>query len=213
MDLVTLITSAGLLGITAVVFAETGLLLGFFLPGDSLLFTAGVLAAADVLPIGWLVVLTGAAAIVGDSVGYAIGRRVGPKLFTREDSIVFHRDHLLRAHAFFERYGAKAVVLARFMPIVRTFTPVLAGVGRMRYGVFLAYNVVGGILWAVGLPFLGYFLGNVIPDIDRYLLPMVIGIVAASIAPGVWHLLRNPTERAQTIAMLHRVWARVRTRT
>lgn len=209
MDLIELITTAGLLGITAVIFAETGLLIGFFLPGDSLLFTAGVLAAAGVFNVWHLVLLATAAAIVGDSVGYAFGRRIGPHVFTRGDSLLFHRDHLERSRRFFERHGAKAVVLARFMPIVRTFTPVLAGVGRMRYATFLTYNVIGGTLWAAGMPLLGYKLGRVIPAIDRYLLPIVLAIVLASVAPGAWHIFRDPAERVRTLALIQRVAQRI----
>ncbi|MBI4142409.1 VTT domain-containing protein [Candidatus Uhrbacteria bacterium] len=200
MELIDLIVGFGYIGIAAVIFAETGLLVGFFLPGDSLLFTAGFLASQGVFHVVVLVVIATIAAIVGDSVGYSIGRRMGPRIFSREDSFFFHRDHLVRAHRFYERHGAKTIVLARFMPIVRTFAPVLAGVGTMRYGTFLAYNIIGGVLWGVGLPLAGYWLGRAIPNVDRYLLPIILGIILLSIAPGIIHVLRNREDRERIIA-------------
>ncbi|MDO8463136.1 MAG: VTT domain-containing protein [bacterium] len=212
MDILNLITGAGLIGITLVIFAESGLLIGFFFPGDSLLFTAGVLASTGVFSIWWLLALATVAAIVGDSVGYAFGRHVGARLFTRRHSIFFHPEHIERSKRFFEKHGSKAIVLARFMPVVRTFTPMLAGVGRMRYPTFLLYNVIGGIIWATGVPFAGYALGQRIPNIDHYLAPIVIAIVLASIAPAAWHLLRDPAERAKAAAGLRAIRARMRRR-
>ena len=209
MDFVHLIIGFGYLGIAATVFAESGLFIGFFLPGDSLLFTAGFLASQDIFDIRVLAALCAVAAIAGDSVGYAFGRRVGPKLFTRSDSLIFHRDHLTRAQRFFARYGAKAVVLARFMPIVRTFTPVLAGVGNMQYRTFLAYNVIGGCAWAIGIPLAGYWLGRSIPNVDRYLFPIILGIIIASVMPGIVHLLRDHRSRAQLVVIIRSVVQRL----
>ena len=206
MDLIALIIGFGYVGIATVVFAESGLLIGFFLPGDSLLFTAGFLASQGVFDIGFLVTICAAAAIIGDSVGYAFGRRVGPKLFTREDSILFHRDHLDRAQRFFAHHGPKTLVLARFMPIVRTFAPILAGVGQMRYGHFLAYNVVGAAAWGVGMPLAGYWLGRTIPNVDRYLLPIILAIVVLSIAPSIVHVIRDPHLRARVWATARGAW-------
>ena len=208
MDLISAITSAGYLGIAAVIFAESGLLIGFFLPGDSLLFTAGFLASQGVFRIEVLVVVSVLAAISGDGVGYAIGHRIGPRLFTREDSFLFHRDHLVRARTFFERHGPKTIVLARFMPIIRTFVPMLAGVGEMRYATFLMYNIVGAGLWAAGLPLAGHWLGRVIPDVDRYLLPIILGIVVLSVAPTIVHVLRTPADRTRMISMIRRFFHR-----
>ncbi|MBI4449628.1 VTT domain-containing protein [Candidatus Uhrbacteria bacterium] len=212
MDLVHLIIGFGYLGITVVIFAETGLLVGFFLPGDSLLFTAGFLASQGVFDVRFLIALCAVAAIVGDSVGYAFGVRVGPRIFSREDSLLFHRDHLTRAQRFYEHHGPKAIVLARFVPFARTFVPILAGVGRMQYARFLTYNVVGGTLWAVGIPLLGYFLGRSIPGIDQYLLPIILLIIVLSVSPGIIHVLRNPQDRASIIAgirlLLRRVFGR-----
>jgi membrane-associated protein len=189
-NLPQLIAAVGHLGVFAIIFAESGLLVGFFLPGDSLLFTAGLLASQGYLNLPLLLVGSFAAAVFGDSVGYAFGARVGPRLFSRQDSLLFHRAHLERARRFFDRYGPRAIVLARFLPVVRTFTPILAGVGQMRYRTFLTYNLVGGAVWAVGVPLLGYWLGNAVPDADRYLLPVVAAIVLSSVIPPAVELWR-----------------------
>ena len=191
LDLQTVIQSVGYVGISAIVFAESGLLIGFFLPGDSLLFTAGFLASQDFFNIWLLCALTFACAAAGDSVGYAFGRKVGPMIFNREDSRFFHKGHLERARKFYENYGAKTIVIARFMPVVRTFAPIVAGVGAMRYRTFLAYNLIGGMLWAVGVTLLGYFLGSVIPDVDKYLLPVIGLIVFFSILPPIYHVWKE----------------------
>jgi membrane-associated protein len=171
-----LIRWGGYVLLVAIVFTETGLLIGFFLPGDSLLITAGLVAAAGGLDIWLLNALLTVAAVVGDSVGYAIGYRAGPRIFTREDSRWFSRSHLVRTREFYERHGGKTIVLARFIPIIRTFAPVVAGVGRMEYRRFLAYNILGGVGWVVSLTWAGYLLGRTIPDIGRY-IHIVIGIV------------------------------------
>ncbi len=190
-DLEELIRTVGYLGLFGIVFAETGLLIGFFLPGDSLLFTAGFLASQDYFNIWLLTLVCFVAAVTGDAVGYAFGRRVGRGLFQRPESRLFRPQHLLRAEAFFERHGGKAVVLARFLPVVRTFVPIIAGVGAMRYPRFALFNVIGGVLWAIGLPWAGYFLGNAIPNVDRYLLPIIAVIILASIAPTAFHIWRE----------------------
>lgn len=189
-----LIRWGGYAVLVAIVFAETGLLAGFFLPGDSLLVTAGLVAAADgPLHIGVLIGLLSAAAVAGDSAGYAIGYHIGPRLFTRDDSRWFHKDHLVRTQRFYERYGVKTIVLARFVPIIRTFAPTVAGVGRMRYRTFLTFNVVGGVGWVVSMTLAGFCLGRSIPDIERS-LHLVIGIVIVlSFLPIIreWHLSRR----------------------
>ena len=199
-DLPTLIETIGLAGIFLIVFAESGLLLGFFLPGDSLLFTAGFLASQEYLPIGALVAGCFIAAVLGDNFGYAFGRRFGPRVFQREKSRFFNPSNLEYARRFYERHGGKAIVLARFMPFIRTFAPILAGVGEMRYPVFLAYNVLGAFLWAVLLPLAGYSLGASIPNVDRYLLPIIAGIVVASVLPSLIHLIRHPETRRSAIS-------------
>src|SRR4051794_22471779 len=159
-----LISTFGLIGILTVVFAESGLLIGFFLPGDSLLFTTGLLVAGGTLlhqPLWLMCLLVSVAAVAGDQFGYLFGRRFGPSLFRRPDSRLFRQQNLTRAQGFFRRYGARSIVLARFVPIVRTFTPIVAGASRMQYRTFLIYNVIGGTLWACGVTILGYFLGQV----------------------------------------------------
>lgn len=191
VDLIALIQTIGYLGIFAIVFAESGLFFGFFFPGDSLLFTAGLLASQGFLDVRVLVILAMLGAILGDSVGYWFGAKVGPKIFTREDSFFFHKRHVERTHNFYLKYGAKAVVLARFVPIVRTFTPILAGVGTMPYGTFLKFNIIGGVLWGAGVTLLGYFLGTTIPGIEAYLLPIVIAIIVVSFIPILVELVKN----------------------
>ncbi|OHA15625.1 MAG: hypothetical protein A3G52_04005 [Candidatus Taylorbacteria bacterium RIFCSPLOWO2_12_FULL_43_20] len=183
LDPLFLIQTLGLIGVIAIVFAESGLFFGFFLPGDSLLFTAGFLASQGYFSIYYLVIGCVVAAILGDSVGYAFGRHVGPRIFVKEDSLFFHKDHLIKTKMFYEKHGSKSIVLARFVPIVRTFAPILAGVGEMRYWQFLRYNIIGGVVWATGLPFLGYYLGKTIPDVDKYLLPIIAVIILISILP------------------------------
>ena len=191
IDLPTLLRTAGYAGIFAIVFAESGLLIGFFLPGDSLLFTAGLLASQGVFDLYLLLPICFVAAVTGDAVGYTFGHRVGRRLFQREDSVWFHRRHLERAEAFFAEHGGKAIVLARFLPIVRTFTPIVAGMGSMPYPQFALFNFLGALLWAVGVTVAGYVLGHIVPDIDRYLLPIIGVIILASIAPGALHVWRE----------------------
>ena len=189
-----LIRIGGYVVITAIVFAETGLLIGCFLPGDSLLVTAGLVAAGEgTINIGVLVILLSLAAIAGDSTGYAIGYHLGPRIFSREDSRVFHKSHLVRTQRFYEQYGAKTIILARFMPIVRTFAPTVAGVGRMRYRTFLVFNVLGGIGWVLSMTLTGYFLGRSVPNIDRYLHWIIGVIIILSVSPLLreWHLARR----------------------
>jgi membrane-associated protein len=193
LDPERLISTFGLLGILAIVFAESGLLIGLFLPGDSLLFTAGLLIADGTYlhqPLWLMCLLVSVAAIAGDQSGYAFGRRFGPALFTRPDSRLFRRENLTRAHDFFGRYGARSIVLARFVPVVRTFTPVVAGAGHMRYRTFLLFNVLGGSLWGCGVTTGGYFLGQ-IPFVKSNIEFILIGIVAVSVVPVGVQLLRS----------------------
>lgn len=179
--------SVFLLVIAAIVFAESGLLFGFFLPGDSLLFSAGLVVALAGQPnLALLIGVVFVAAVLGDQVGYMFGARVGPALFTRPDSRFFKQDNVTKAHAFFEKHGAKALILARFVPIVRTFTPILAGVSAMRYRTFITFNVVGGALWAVLGTLLGYGLGKRFPELESYLTPVVLVIVLLSVLPMIF---------------------------
>ncbi|MFA0765274.1 MAG: hypothetical protein BDTLLHRC_000227 [Candidatus Fervidibacter sp.] len=179
-DVEALIRWGGLTGIVTIVFIETGLFIGFFLPGDSLLVTAGIMAAAGYLDLRWLIPLTILAAIIGDQVNYAIGYRAGKALMSRYERF---RPHLERAHAFYEKHGAKTIVLARFVPIVRTFAPAVAGAARMNYRTFVTYNIVGGIVWVLSTTLTGYFLGRAIPHIDRYLHLVIAIVVFLSILP------------------------------
>jgi membrane-associated protein len=190
-DLEEFIKTVGYIGVFSIVFAESGLLVGFFLPGDSLLFTAGFLASQDFFNFPLLVMGCFIAAVTGDSVGYWFGNRVGRRLFQREDSLLFKKKHLLRAEALYDQHGGKIIVIARFMPFVRTFAPIVAGIGTMHYRRFISYNVVGGFLWAVGVTSAGYFLGSQIPDIDRYLIPIVFLIIVVSVLPPAIHFLRD----------------------
>lgn len=192
-----LITTFGLVGILAIVFAESGLLIGFFLPGDSLLFTTGLLVAdGEYLPYPlWLVcLLLTLAAIAGDQVGYLFGRKMGPALFRRPNSRLFKQENLVRAHDFFDTYGARSVVLARFVPIVRTFTPIVAGVSRMHYRTFVTYNVIGAVLWGTGVTVLGYFLGQ-IPFVEANLEWILVAIVGTSVLPIVVEIARARSAR------------------
>ena len=193
LDLLSLIKSLGYFGVWAIVFAESGLLVGFFLPGDSLLFSAGFLASQGFLNIGLLIFGCFICAALGDNLGYATGHRWGRRLFQREDSWLFHKKHLVTTEQFYEKHGQKALILARFLPVVRTFAPIVAGIGAMRYRTFLTYNLIGGALWTVGITLLGYFLGQVIPadKIDRYLLPIIALIIIGSVVPSLLHLYRE----------------------
>ncbi len=190
-DIISFIKAAGYIGIFGVIFAESGLFVGFFLPGDSLLFTAGFLASQNFLNIWILVLLTFLGAVLGDNFGYAFGRRVGPAIFKKEDAILFKKEYIERTKVFYKKYGGKAIILARFMPVVRTFAPILAGVGEMSYKTFVFYNILGAALWAVGIIWLGFFLGSTIPNIDKYLIPIILVIIILSILPTIIHILRN----------------------
>lgn len=191
IDLPELIKSLGYFGIWAIIFAESGLLIGFFLPGDSLLFTAGFLASQGFLNIWILIVGSFLCAVAGDNVGYATGYRFGRRLFEREDSWLFHKKNLVKTENFYKKYGKKALVLARFLPIVRTFAPIVAGIGTMHYRTFMTYNLIGGLIWTVGVSLLGYFLGQIIPDVDKYLLPIIVVIIVVSIVPSIIHLIQE----------------------
>jgi membrane-associated protein len=182
-----LVRVGGYVGLTAIIFAETGLLVGFFLPGDSLIVTAGLLSAQpqfglNVYVLGLLLTV---AAIIGNSVGYAIGRATGPRLFTRDDSLLFKKKHLYRAQDFYQKHGGKTLIIARFMPIVRTFVPVVAGLANMPLKAYTAYNVLGAVAWIWSMLFIGHFLGRVVPGIDKHIEPLILVIVALSLLPAL----------------------------
>jgi membrane-associated protein len=188
-------STVGYVVLTAIIFAESGLFFGFFLPGDSLLFTAGFLASQGFFNIAILTVLMFTAAIGGDSVGYWFGKKVGKKLFSREDSRLFKKKHLESAHKFYEKHGAKTIFFARFIPAVRTFAPIVAGAADMSYKTFISYNLFGGLVWGAGMTLGGYFLGKAIPNVDRYLIPIIAIIIFTSVLPAVWHALSDKDTR------------------
>lgn len=207
VDLEQLILAVGLIGLFAIVFAESGLFFGFFLPGDSLLLTAGVISAAhpDTFPIWLVCAVCFVAAVTGDAVGYAFGLRVGRRLYGRPDSRFFKKSHLLAAEAFYQKHGGKTIVIARFLPFVRTFAPIVAGAARMPYPRFALFNFTGAILWAIGVPLAGYALGSIIPAevLDRWLYVIIAVVIALSILPTAIHVYRQNREE---------IHARVRSR-
>jgi membrane-associated protein len=194
-DLQSLIRTVGYLGVWAIIFAESGLLIGFFLPGDSLLFVAGFIASTPNSPFNIVILTLGCwiAAVAGDNVGYSTGYRFGRKLFRREKSLLFDKQNLIKAQNFYAKHGKKTIILARFLPIVRTFAPIVAGIGSMNYKVFFFYNVIGGTIWAVGLTLLGYFLGKWIPSdlMEKYLILIIIMIIITSLVPSALHLYQE----------------------
>lgn len=182
-DIVALVKTAGYVGIFGMVFAESGLFFGFFFPGESLLFTAGILASQGVLDFYILAPLIFTGAVLGDTVGYAFGRKVGPAIFKSENSFFFNKKYIERTRIFYEKYGSKTIILARFVPIVRTFAPIFAGVGHMRYKTFLTYNLIGGAVWGLGVTGAAYYLGSAMPSLERYLVPIVLLIIFVSLLP------------------------------
>lgn len=201
LDLVELITWAGVIGVATIVFAESGLLIGFFLPGDSLLFTAGFLTHQGILNINihLLVLILFIAAAAGDSVGYMFGNRVGRKIFRKPDSLLFKKENITHAEKFYEKHGPKTIIIARFIPIVRTFAPIVAGIGKMHYKTFILFNFIGALLWAVGVTYLGYYAGawftSIGLGIDQVLLPVVLIIILISVLPPVIHILKDADRR------------------
>jgi len=184
-NLTELVQWAGIFGLAAIIFSETGLLVGVFLPGDSLLVTAGLLAARGYLNVYALAPLLTVAAICGNSVGYSIGRATGPRIFNRENSLFFNKKHAIRAHEFYAKYGRKTIVLAQFMPIIRTFAPVVAGVGGMKFRQFITFNIIGAVIWIWSMVGIGYFLGSYIPGIDQHIEIVIAIVIFISILPGL----------------------------
>lgn len=195
IDLILLIEAIGYFGVWGIVFAETGLFLGFFLPGDSLLFVAGVLAAQEFFFLPILILGIFVAGVTGNLFGYEFGRRIGKRLFSQEDSLIFKKAHALKAQAFYDKHGPKTILLARFVPIVRTFAPIVAGVANMHFRTFIIYNIAGAFLWTFGLVLLGYSLGSII-DVDRFLLPIILTIIFLSFLPGIIGYLKERKNNA-----------------
>lgn len=205
LNIEKIIQQFGILAIGGIVFAESGLLIGFFLPGDTLLLLAGVLASQGELELLPLLAVITIAAVVGDNVGYSIGRRTGHRIFKKEDGILFHKENIERAQAFYNKHGGKTIIIARFIPVVRTFAPMVAGIAKMPRRRFMAFNVIGGVTWGVGVTLLGYFVGSRIPHIDKYLHYIVLLVIVASVAISLMHLLRNDTARALLIVKIKRL--------
>ena len=201
VDLIEFIKWASIFGVAFIVFAESGLLIGFFLPGDSLLFTTGFLIQTGLLDVNihLAVFVIFLAAVLGDSVGYTFGRRVGPHIFNKPDARLFRQEYIQRAQEFYDKHGAITIIIARFVPIVRTFAPIVAGVGKMEYKRFLSYNVIGGLLWAAGITYLGYSLGKWFEhmglEIDQILLPIIAVIILLSVLPPAIHILKDKKHR------------------
>ena len=203
-NLPDLVQWAGLFGLSVIIFSETGLLIGVFLPGDSLLVTAGLLAASGYLNVYRLAPVLTLAAILGNSLGYFIGRATGPRIFNRDNSLFFNKKHAIRAHQFYEKYGRMTIVIAQFMPIIRTFSPVIAGVAGMRFRDFITYNVVGAVVWVWSMLGIGYFLGSYIPRIDQHIEIVVVIVVFISLLPGLIGGLKARRKRRFTAAVAER---------
>jgi membrane-associated protein len=199
------IAQAGIWLIALIVFAESGLLIGFFLPGDTLLIAAGVLAAQGVLPIEATIAAIVIAAIVGDNVGYTIGQYSGKRLFHKKDGILFRREYVERSQAFYDKHGGKTIILARFIPIVRTFAPVVAGIGKMPRGKFFFYNVIGALIWGVGVTLLGYWVGSRIPHIGEYLEYALLFVISMSFLPAAYHIIKDPRSRKLVMRRLKNI--------
>lgn len=210
MDLKSIIVSIGYIGLWLVIFAESGLLIGIFFPGDSVLFTAGFLASQGYFDVYVLIIGCFIAAVLGDNVGYMFGKKVGHRFFQREDSFFFHKDNVDRARVFYEKYGGKTIILARFIPGVRTIAPIVAGIGEMNYRTFLVFNLIGAILWAIGVTVIGYYLGSIIPGVDQYLLLIVAVIILISILPYALQLIRSKKKRGQVIGWWNKLVASIK---
>jgi membrane-associated protein len=205
-DVAELIKWGGLLLIGFIVFAESGLLFGFFFPGDTLLLTAGFFAAQGILPIETLIAIIVIAAILGDNVGYLTGKHFGPKVFKRRDGLFFRREYVERAERFYEKHGGKTIIIARFFPAIRTFAPIVAGVAKMNWVYFAAYNVVGALLWGVGVTLAGYYIGTSFPTIDHYILPAILIVGHIMLFIFLYHIFRNPQVRAKLKKAIREEW-------
>ncbi len=194
-DVTHMVQTGGLLLIALIIFAESGMMIGFFFPGDTLLFSAGILAAGGQLPIVWTIVVITLAAILGDNTGYHIGKTAGPRLF-KDDNLLFRHDYIMRAERFYERYGTKTMLVAHFVPVVRSFAPVTAGAGKMNYKMFFIYDAIGVIAWTCLITLLGYFVGSRIPGIEKYIEPVLLTIIIVFLAPTVYHVCKDPKIRA-----------------
>jgi membrane-associated protein len=205
MDPTTIIQSGGLLALGLIVFAESGLLVGFFLPGDTLLLSAGILAAQGQLPIELTIVVVVVAAIVGDNTGYHIGRKLGPRLFRKKDGIIFRQEYVERSEKFYEKHGSKTMLLAHFIPVVRSFAPLVAGVGKMPRKQFFIYDAIGITAWGALVTLLGYWVGSKIPNLDHYILPTFLLVAVVSFGPTAWHIVGNKETRTRLLAKIRQI--------
>lgn len=203
-DVHQIIQTGGLFIIALIIFAESGMMIGFFFPGDTLLFSAGIIAASGNLSLIPTLIVIAAAAILGDNIGYQIGKSLGPRLFRKKDGIIFRHDYIMKAEKFYERHGSKTMLIAHFIPIVRTFAPVTAGAGNMPRNQFMFYDAVGDIAWTLVVTLLGYFVGSRIPSIEQYIEPILLLVVLATLIPTLYHALKDPKIRAKLSGLFRR---------
>jgi membrane-associated protein len=208
-DVTHLIQTGGLLLIALIIFGESGMMIGFFFPGDTLLFSAGILAATCKLSLASTLAVIAIAAILGDNVGYHIGRKLGRRLFRKPDSVIFRKEHIDRAEAFYEKHGSKTMLVAHFIPVVRAFAPITAGAAKMPYAQYVVFDAIGDIAWAFAMTLLGYFIGSRIPGVEKLIDPLLILIVVAFLAPTIWHIARDPKMRSVIAARLKRPTKRI----
>ncbi|MFZ1249155.1 MAG: VTT domain-containing protein [Candidatus Saccharimonadales bacterium] len=199
LDFTHLVQTGGLVMLALIIFAESGMMVGFFFPGDTLLFSAGILAAAGHLPIVLTIIVIALAAIIGDNTGYHIGRKLGPKLFKKEDGLIFRKDLIMKAERFYEKHGTKTMLVAHFIPVIRSFAPVTAGAGKMDYKQFFIYDAIGDIVWAASITLLGYFVGSRIPGVEKMIEPVMLAIIAITLTPTIYHALKDPKIRAKLL--------------
>lgn len=198
-DVTHIVQTGGLPMLFLIIFAESGMMVGFFFPGDTLLFSAGILAAAGVLPIWVTVAVIAGAAILGDNTGYHIGKHLGPRLFKKEDGLIFRKDLIMKAEKFYEKYGTKTMLVAHFIPVIRSFAPVTAGAGKMNYKQFVVYDAIGDIAWAALITLLGYYVGSRIPGIEKLIEPVLLGVIAITLLPTIYHALKDPKIRTKLL--------------
>lgn len=196
-DFTHIVQTGGLLFLALIIFAESGMMVGFFFPGDTLLFSAGILAATGQINIVWTVIVISLAAIIGDNTGYHIGRKLGPKLFTKKDSLIFRHDYIMKAERFYEKHGPKTMLVAHFIPVIRSFAPVTAGAGKMNYRKFVFFDAIGDISWAASITLLGYFLGSRVPGIEKMIEPVLIAIILVTLLPTIYHAIKDPKIRSK----------------
>ena len=199
-----LIQTGGLVLIALVIFGESGMMIGFFFPGDTLLFSAGILAATGKLNLVSTLIAIAVAAIIGDNTGYHIGSKLGRRLFNKPDGAVFRKEYIDRAEAFYEKHGSKTMLVAHFIPVIRAFTPVTAGAAKMPYGQFVVFDAIGDIAWTLVITLLGYFVGSRIPGIEKLIDPLLIAVVIIFLAPTIWHVLRDPKIRTALLSIFNR---------